>query len=71
MFTTVKNICALVDKRIEYVKVARLTGLGDRPYFKDMERLIKAGLNTLKVQSTDKKLIAKYERKVSTLFKDL
>ena len=68
MFATNKQICSLLDNRIGYVCEARINGLGDEEYFNKMESLIKGGLEKLKKQSTNKKLIAKYEQKINELF---
>lgn len=68
MFSYIYNICAILDKRISYVEEAKTAGLGDESYFLEMEKLIKLGLARLKSQSTNKKLIAKYENKINSLY---
>ena len=68
MFATNKQICSLLDDRIGYVYDAKMNGLGDKEYFNKMETLIKGGFERLKKQSTNKKLIAKYEKKINELF---
>ena len=68
MFATNKQITSLIDERIKYVREARANGLGDAEYFSKMESYIKGGFEKLKKQSTNKKLIAKYEQIINDTF---
>ena len=68
MFAKVYQITAIIEKNIGYVKEARANGLGDDQYFADMESRIKHSLERLKKESTNKRLVTKYEKMVSEVF---
>ena len=68
MFAKVYQITQLLDTRISYVKDAKENGLGDEKYFSEMENLIRSGLDSLKRNSTNKKLISKYTMLINELF---
>ena len=70
MFTSIKSICNLMDKRIQMLEENKKSTSSKEEVEKVSENIknnIKASLILLKQESTNKKLIEKYENKIKKI----
>lgn len=76
MFTSIQSLTNLIDKNINYVNEAienksNFDDITFNNYIERMHNKLNNQINILKNESTNKKLINKYSRKVNNLFMQL